>query len=326
MDKSVLLKMSQEVLVIPFEEDIADSLDKFCRDQISEVDYDRMAELILCSTLKKTDEEIGEALANYMEENDLQSKLSAQVILPVLQEYIVLLIIDEAETAGQKATFSLMLKNALLGVVKGKGQVMQTETVIPTFGIYKQYLDEKKTFIAEGANELLPSFLDAAPETAKFELKGEDGKDKMKSLMYDAACYRYQQFIKELIITEEDVVQKVYKIVEMLVNKSPWMYVDKNPALTLKKLFGKLDISNVKLEIRDIISDLKPSFAENDATYNDTSILLCLLKGENDNFGIMNEDNQIDLIDFAVYLYYELQAERMMKENEIEKEEESNGE
>lgn len=326
MDKSVLLKMSQEVLVIPFEEDIADFLDKFCRDQINGVDYDRMAELILCSILKNKDAEIAEALTKYMKENNLQGRLSAEVILPVIQEYIVLLIIDEAETDGQRATFSLMLKNALLGVVKGEGQVMQADNVISTFGIYKQYLDEEKTFKADNANELLPSFLDAAPETSKFELKGEDGKAKMKSLMYDAACYRYQQFINNLVITEEEVVLKVYRFVEMLVNESPWMYADKRPAQSIKKLFEKLEIGNAKIEIKDIISDLKPCFSESDVEYNDTSILLCLLKGDEDIFNILKDGNQIDLMDFAVYLYYELQTERMMKENKIGKEEESNGE
>jgi len=327
MDRSVLLKMSQAVLVIPFEEGVADILDKFCRAQISGADYDRMAELILCSMLKKKDEKIYEALTKYMEKNDLQGKLSAQVILPVLREYIVLLIIDEAETAGQSATFSLMLKNALLGVLKGKGQVMQAETLTPTFGIYKQYLDEEKTFKADNANELLPSFLDAAPEISNFELNGiDEGKEKIKSLMYDAAFYRYKQFIRKLDINEENVTLKIYKLVAKLVNESPWMYIDKSPAQTIKHLFDKLGIINAKKEIRDIINELNPSFAESETAYNKTSIILCLLKGEEDVFCIMHEDNQIDLLDFAVYLYYELQAERMMKKNKIKTEEKSNGE
>ena len=315
-----MLKMSQEVLVIPFEEDIASMLDDFCRSQMSGVDYDRMAELIFCFLLRKNDEDIEGALLQYMEDHDLQGKLSARVIMPVLIEYIVLLLIDEAETEGQKATFSLMLKNALLGVVKGVGHVIRPEVILPIFGKYTMYLDEEKTFVENEAERLLPRFLDAPSETTQFVFKEAGDAEKIKSLMYDAASYRYQNLVDNLILTEGSVIGKVYDLVDNLVNESPWMYVDKKPAKTIKKLFVKLGIGNITVEIKDIVTELAPIYAESDVDFNLTSILLRLIKGEYDFCKVLSDDNKIELMDFAVYLYYELQAERMMEENKIEEE------
>lgn len=320
MDKSVLLKMSQEVLVIPFEENIASMLDDFCRSQISGVDYDRMAELIFCFLLRKNDEDIEGALLQYMEDHDLQGKLSARVIMPVLIEYIVLLLIDEAETEGQKATFSLMLKNALLGVVKGVGHVIRPEVILPIFGKYMMYLDEEKTFVENEAERLLPRFLDAPSETTQFVFKEAGDAAKIKSLMYDAASYRYQNLVDNLILTEGSVIGKVYDLVDNLVNESPWMYVDRKPAQTIKKLFVKQGIDNVAVEIKDIVAELTPIYSESETVFNSTSIILSLIKGGEDICKVMSDGNKIELMDFAVYLYYELQAERMMEENKIEEE------
>ena len=326
MDKSVLLRMSQEVLVIPFEEEIATALDDFCRSQISGIDYDRMAELIFCVLLRKNEGDIEGALLQYMEDYKLAGKFSAQVIMPVLLEYIVLLLIDEAETEGQKATFSLMLKNALLGVVKGVGHVIQPEVYIPTFGMYSQYLDEKKTFEENEAEELLPQFLDAPSGTTQFTFKEIGDAAKIKSLMYDAANYRYQNLIDNLTLTEASDITKVYNLIDNLVNESPWMYIDKKPAQTIKRLFTTLGIDNTTVEIKDIVTELAPLYAESDEVFNPTSILLSLIKGEEDICKVSSDGNKIELMDFAVYLYYELQAERMMEENEIGEEGENNGE
>ena len=317
MDKSVLLKMSQEVLVIPFEENIASMLDDFCRSQMSGVDYDRMAELIFCFLLRRNDEDIEGALLQYMEDHELQGKLSAQVIMPVLIEYIVLLLIDEAETEGQKATFSLMLKNALLGVVKGVGRVICPEVILPTFGKYTMYLDEEKTFEENEAERLLPKFLDAPSETTQFVFKEAGDAAKIKSLMYDAASYRYQNLVDNLTLIEGSDINKVFDLVVNLVNESPWMFVDKKPAQTIKKLFVKLGIDNITVEIKDIVAELTPIYAESEMVFNSTSIILSLIKGKEDICNVMSDGNKIELMDFSVYLYYELQAERMMEENKI---------
>ena len=326
MDKSVLLKISQEVLVIPFEDDLADSLDEFCHNQIIGIDYDRMAELIFCCILRRRDEKTERELMKYMEEKQIGGNFSPQVVMPVLIEYIVLLAIDEAPSAGRKATFSLMLKNAMLGVNKGIGRIMSPDEITPIFDLYKQYLEVEKTFKDDDVREQISYVLDASPEAAQFAFKSDDNKQKIKSLMYDAANYRYRNFIMNFDITEENAIIKAYRIAEKLVNESPWMYVDKHPARTIKEIFRNLGINESAVEIENVINALRPIYEDKELTFNTTSIFLCLANDQEDLCKISYNENRIDLIDFAVYVFYELQAERMMKENEIKKEEKSNGE
>ena len=123
-----------------------------------------------------------------------------------------------------------------------------------------------------------------------------------------------------MILTEGSVIGKVYDLVDNLVNESPWMYVDRKPAQTIKKLFVKLGIDNITVEIKDVVDELTPIYAENEAIFNSTSIILSLIKGEEDICKVMSDGNKIELMDFAIYLYYELQAERMMQENKIKEE------
>jgi len=326
MDKSVLLKISQEVLVIPFEDDIAGSLDEFCHNQIMGIDYERIAELIFCCILRKRDEKTERELVKYMEDKQIGENVSPQVIMPVLIEYIVLLAIDEAPNAGQKAIFSLMLRNAMLGVNKGIGRVMSPDVITPTFDLYRHYLDVEKTFKEDDVREPISYVLDAPPEAVQFTFKSDENKTKIKSLMYDAANYRYRDFIENFEISEENAIIKAYRIAEKLVNESPWMYVDKHPARTIKELFRKFGLNESAVEIENIINELRSLYEGEESIFNTTSILLSIANGKEDLCKISYNGNKIDLIDFAVYVYYELQAERMMKENKIKKEEKSNGE
>ena len=182
------------------------------------------------------------------------------------------------------------------------------------------YLDVEKTFAEKEAEKLIPKFLDVSPETTQFVFKEAGDAAKLKSLMYDAASYRYQNFVDNLVLTEGSDIKKVFDLVENLVNESPWMYIDKKPAQTIKKLFAKMAIDNTTVEIKDVVTELAPIYAESETAFNSTSIILSLIKGEEDICKVMYDGNKIELMDFAVYLYYELQAERMMEENKIEEE------
>ena len=47
VDKKILREMSQDVLVIPFTEEMADKLDKFCRIQIENIEQNKVEKLIM---------------------------------------------------------------------------------------------------------------------------------------------------------------------------------------------------------------------------------------------------------------------------------------
>lgn len=58
VDKKILREMSQDVLVIPFTEEMADKLDKFCRIQIENIEQNKVEKLIMSFLTRKNDKEL----------------------------------------------------------------------------------------------------------------------------------------------------------------------------------------------------------------------------------------------------------------------------
>lgn len=65
VDKKILREMSQDVLVIPFTEEMADKLDKFCRIQIENIEQNKVEKLIMSFLTRKNDKELEMAFNKY---------------------------------------------------------------------------------------------------------------------------------------------------------------------------------------------------------------------------------------------------------------------
>ena len=146
VDKKILREMSQDVLVIPFTEEMADKLDKFCRIQIENIEQNKVEKLIMSFLTRKNDKELEMAFNKYATESEQTNNILPVAILPVLAEYIVLLVIDGCEETKRRALYTLMLKNALLIAVKGDGFVAHPKAVADIFGNYYDYLRDEKVF------------------------------------------------------------------------------------------------------------------------------------------------------------------------------------
>ena len=122
-DKNTLKKMSQDVLVIPFSDELAELLDSFCSQQAEDISKERFGELTISFLNRVKDEELEEAFETFRNEEGVNGNLSKTAIMPVLAEQIVLKAIDGAGASKESALYSLMLKNALILAVKGNGFV-----------------------------------------------------------------------------------------------------------------------------------------------------------------------------------------------------------
>lgn len=87
VDKKILREMSQDVLVIPFTEEMADKLDKFCRIQIENIEQNKVEKLIMSFLTRKNDKELEMAFNKYATESEQTNNILPVAILPVLAEY-----------------------------------------------------------------------------------------------------------------------------------------------------------------------------------------------------------------------------------------------
>ena len=108
-DKNTLRMMSQDVLVIPFSEEDAETLDRFCEKQVEEITQKRFESLVLGFLTRENEEELEEAFENFCKDEDYGDGLSRAAIIPVLSEYIVLKTIENVESNEDSALYSLLL-------------------------------------------------------------------------------------------------------------------------------------------------------------------------------------------------------------------------
>ena len=258
VDKKILREMSQDVLVIPFTEEMADKLDKFCRIQIENIEQNKVEKLIMSFLTRKNDKELDMAFNKYATESEQTNNILPVAILPVLAEYIVLLVIDGCEETKRRALYTLMLKNALLIAVKGDGFVAHPKAVADIFGNYYDYLRDEKVFgKGEENNNVLAELLDADEESFTEKI-GEVDSETIKAIVYDAVLYRYANFIKDIKIDTEHLVKGVFLLSKQLVYNTPWRYADTDVAHTIKKLLGErgeetIQLGMVKEELKEFM-------------------------------------------------------------------------
>lgn len=310
-DKKTLKEMSQDVLVIPFSDELAESLDSFCSQQAEDITIERFGELTISFLNRENDEELEEAFETFCKEEGVDDNLSKTAIMPVLAEHIVLKSVEGAESSEERALYSLMLKNALILAVKGNGFVAYPEAISETFSTYYDFIMDERTFGKEDENHAVTrSLLDSEVETLTEKINEADG-EVLKAIAYDAASYRYQQMVEGIKIDSENLVQSIYEMVEKLVTEAPWKYIDRDPAETIKKILGEAVDTELKLD--EVIDSLCEEKEEDDLLT--TSILMRLIGGEDSDIEL-SRDVRFGAAELAVYMYYEMLTEAIVKELE----------
>ena len=310
-DKKTLKEMSQDVLVIPFSDELAESLDSFCSQQAEDITIERFGELTISFLNRENDEELEEAFETFCKEEGVDDNLSKTAIMPVLAEHIVLKSVEGAESSEERALYSLMLKNALILAVKGNGFVAYPEAISETFSTYYDFIMDERTFSKEDENNAVTrSLLDSEVETLTEKINEADG-EVLKAIAYDAASYRYQQMVNGIKIDSENLVQSIYEMVEKLVTEAPWRYIDRDPAETIKKILGEAVDTELKLD--EVIDRLCEEKEEDDLLT--TSILMRLIGGDDSDIEL-SRDVRFGAAELAEYMYYEMLTEAIVKELE----------
>lgn len=307
-DKNTLRKMSQDVLVIPFSEEYAEILDRFCKKQIEEITQERLEALIIGFLTRENDEELMTAFEDFCKDEKYEYRLSLATIIPVLSEYIVLQTIENAESNKKRALYSLLLKNALILAVKGNGFVAYPKVIADTFDIYSDYIADERTFGKEDdGNGLIRTLLESEDDTLAEAIE-KAGSRVVKSIVYDAAIYRYRIMVDKISVNPDKLIEEIYNVAEKLVDDAPWTFIDKKPAETFKTILR--DVRDKEISLSDVIANLKDEDGEGE--YLLTSILLRLLSSNDEDIALSSE-TRFTAAELAVYLYYELLAETISK-------------
>lgn len=308
-DKNTLTKMSQDVLVIPLGEEEVEIFDRFCEKQVEEMTQDRLETFILSFLNRENNENLMEAFEKFCKDDDCGEGLSREAIVPMLSEYIVLKTIENMEANEERALYSLLLKNALILAVKGNGFVAYPKAISDTFSLYHDYIVNEKTFVTEDeGDKLTRGILDSEDDSlAETICKAEKGV--IKSIVYDAAAYRYQKVVDVLKVESTNLVRDIYRVAKQLVEETPWFYIDQAPADNIKKILG--EDYDAEITLSNVIENLRGEEEGEDHLL--TSILLRIIGGDVAGIDLSGE-TRFKAVELAIYLYYELLAEAISEE------------
>lgn len=313
MEDNVLKRMSEDVLVIPFSNEIVEKLEEFCSVQADNINYEKLSKLTICFIAKIFNENLHKDLVQYIEKHEILRGLPIKVLEPIIAEYIVLLSINKTESDFKRTIYSLMVKNSVFLVVKGYGYLTYPQAVIDTYDLFLTHIEENKTFKSENTINLIDEFLNTDIDKSNYSFAAKEKKAELKAVFYDAARYRYDNLVNRLAnqVIEGDIYLKAYKIIKSLIENTPWIYIDKHPERTIKILMQKLAPKGTQRKLANIITVISEN-NEFNRDYDHTSVLLNVMAGKTYYTQVWNNSAELTLAEFAIYLYYELLTEKLL--------------
>ena len=316
MKNNLLKKLTQDIFVIPLPTSAIEELETFCEKQIDDMTVQQFQSLILCAVLKQSDEELHQQLGEFASDKEVLKEIPLHVLEPAIAECIVLEYITNEKDTLLKAVYSLMLKNAMLLVIKGGEAIAYPQAVMDIYDTYDQFIQQERTFKSDGACDFINDYFDNHFGRDSYTTSAKDKLQELRCIVYDAACFRYDKLKKSLRQTSKtgNVFVDVYHLVKKLVNETPWLFVEQEAAKTIWDLTENL-YNESKKSLNEVASDIQ-KVDENIAKqeYNKSSVILNVISGYETIYQDANP-RQIELtpIEFAIYLYYELLVEKMLK-------------
>lgn len=321
MEDNLLKELSQYVLVIPLNDEATEELLSFCERQLEHIGINRFSELVLCAILKRRDDKLHESLSEYAIDKESLSALPLEVLEPIIAQYLFMEAIDREEDALKKSVYGLMLMNAMLLVVKRAGNIACPKKLVEYYDTYRDYLIHERSYKTENRNDLINDYFKNHVDKEAFKTEAKDKVYELKSVFFDAARYRYDELKSTLIGGHENAnaYVRAYQIVNDLVAKSPWVFVEQEAEQTLLELIGDGD-EDKRTTIEQIVKDISEAGLEVENTsYTPTSVLLQFMTDHTDGVEAVGKATLTPL-EFAVYVYYELLSEKIL-EQYIEEEE-----
>lgn len=267
----------------------------------------------MSSLTRKNDKEFEMTFNKHATESEQTNNIPPVVILSVLIEYIILLVIDGCEETKRKTLYTLMSKNALLVAVKDNGFVIHLRAVANIFGSYYDYLRDEKMFgEGEKNNNAFAELLDTDEESFIGKV-GEVDSETIRATAYDAALYRYANFIKDIKTDIEHLVKGVLLSSKQLVHNTPRRYADIDVVHTIKKLPGERGEEIIQLGT--VKEELKESTEGEEIPYGLMSVLLRLTSDDDAGTDLPNT-TKFKVNELTVYLFYESLVEAMSSETD----------
>lgn len=298
-------------VAIPYDNELLTQLVTICRSYKENDLFVKIDECSLSFITGVVSEDFSDYVANTLKDNDSElTTLPTNVIARLSLFSVYLTVLEESDDLKQHL-YATMFMNAMI-LAKGRWNELSNEVVIRE--IYKfhitNYLSEHDTtgeVLSTSIISIIAKFRTGNDENKLNKLQIKD----LQTIAKDAAYYRCDELLKnqELLNISNPFV-RVYSIITRLVDSYQYLYYNYDAeAYIIQSANGEKKnkmLSNILKDIEPLSRDINTG----------TSVLLRLINKEQ----VKNSDfllqRKLNVIEFGLYLYYELLTEQMIEKLE----------
>lgn len=314
--KQKLVQIMRKSLVVPLPDEQVDGIDKVCQSYLDEMDFVLADRFIDVFVGDKEDEDLENELIEKIQESLPELGGVTRFIFKACCMYIVWLSVssDELDEAT-KAGISLMVKNAMLQRKNSLQELPALEVMPDFYDVWDNYLASERPDVNTDdsmnlANEVLKDsdyFTSNAISKDNGEIIRRWAYDSVSTSMLEAFNRK-----KDTYLSEESLTDRMTAAVRDWIKNLPSMKMDSDGIKNIITLFEKEELSQT-YSIKDLVDKLAEyelPFGEDDVLYS--SVLISALDDDDLKEDIGNI--KLTLLEYGIYLYYELVTEKLKEE------------
>lgn len=289
---------------IPYSDTLITTLDTACHTYKIDNEFERVDELVVGFVTGIIPNELIKHIEEAMREQEFH-EIPTNDVLVRLAQYIVLETILENEDELNKAICASKLMNYMLVTKALKRPIPNVDTLLK---VYKYHISEYLKDVDTVPENIQTDIRATIPEE-NFPLEiSEEDADALRLIFKEAELYRIEHWLtSDEIQNIESPFVKVYIGLSKMFDHLAYCFYN----IDLKKVIRLLlnNTRKARKKLSNIIEELVQSKCEFNANCSETSVILSMIKGENqvDSGNVM-----LTIEEFAVYLYYELLTEKII--------------
>lgn len=311
----LLQRLLNEVVVTPYDPDVTSRLASVCdvvADEVTVVNIDRyIASFVFNKPDLEFKKEVEDKYAeSYPEEEPI---LLPPLFAIVLAQYIVIEAITNKLEGRDQATASLILMNYML---YRKGSL--TRLILPNHIAEMYYkLDD---YVKRQDNICITDDLKhtkeilSSPDYLKENYNDEEVRKEVRQMAKMAVMYKRRAIVdKYRGVKKKNVYVKVYEYLSDILNQGEWVFLKDDVKELLSNVISEEE-QKKQATIEGIVGELiKAGVALPYDTLEDSSLLLKYVQ-KTDTVSAEIRSKRLTVLEFGVYVYYELLLERIIGE------------
>lgn len=314
--ENLLQELLNEVVVTPYDPKIIERLTEICNNIAEETTVDDIDGYVKAFVYNKPDMDFKQLVEeNYAEKYPEEETIDLPPIFSiVLAQYIAFASITQYMDGRNQATASLILMNHLLFRKGSLSRLILPNHIKEMLSKIDVFILNQDKIVVNGEFKIMKELL-SEPNYLDEHYQEADVKAEVRKMA--KTTYLYQQ---QLIVgkykgrTEKKPYEKTYNFVLELLKHTPWKFINNDVVALLRQVLTE-EGQKKTATIDSIVKELVEAGVELPYdTLEQSSLLLNYVQSGGNNVSQELKNRRLTVMEFGIYIYYELLLEYIIYE------------